>query len=137
MTVSKSATPSPVPAGQSLVYVITARNVANGLSAADAVTVTDTLAPNLTFLSAVPSSGSCASTPVAGTVTGPGNNLISCNLGTLGNGAQQTVTVTVRPNQSYFGSSLSNTATVATSTVRDRWRKQHGQRRHAGSGAGL
>ena len=118
VTVEKTATPAPVRAGQNLIYVITAKNLANGLSAAGAVTITDILADDLTFLSAVASQGGpCASTPTPGSVTGPGNKLIDCNLGTLNNGTQQTVTVTLRPNQSFRGSSLTNTVDVTTSTT--------------------
>ncbi|PZR00851.1 MAG: hypothetical protein DI533_10110 [Cereibacter sphaeroides] len=117
VSITKTATPSPVPAGQNLVYVITAQNLENGLSVAENVTISDTLAPNLVFLSATPSSGSCSSAPTSQTVTGPGNDQLLCNLGTLSNGAQQTVTVTVRPTQSYFGNSITNTATVSTTTT--------------------
>jgi uncharacterized repeat protein (TIGR01451 family) len=118
VTITKTATPSPVPAGQELIYVLTASNLDNGLSQAENVTITDTLPPGLTFLSADPSTGSCAATPAAGTVTGASsNNLIQCNLGTLNNGAQQTVTVTVRPNQVYFGGTVTNAASVTTTTV--------------------
>ena len=70
VTVSKSDTPDPVAAGQDLTYVVTARNEPNGLSAADNVTITDTLPANLTFVSATPSAGSCSAAPAANSVTG-------------------------------------------------------------------
>jgi uncharacterized repeat protein (TIGR01451 family) len=118
VTVAKTDTPSPVRAGQNLIYVITARNLPGGLSAAENVTITDILANDLTFISAVASQGgACSSLPVAGTVTGPGNNRIVCNLGSLNSNTQQTVTVTLRPNQSFRGTSLTNTVDVTTTTT--------------------
>jgi len=117
VAVSKTVTPAAVPAGQNLTYVVTASNVANGLSAAAAVTITDTLPNNVTFISAMPSSGSCATTPAAGSTSGPGNNQVICNLGTLNNGAQQTVAIVVRPNTVTRGNTLTNTVTVGTSTT--------------------
>ncbi|MCA3444800.1 MAG: DUF11 domain-containing protein, partial [Rhodobacter sp.] len=118
VTVEKTATPAPVRAGQNLIFVITAKNRANGLSAAESVTITDILEDDLTFLSAVASKGGpCTSTPTPGSVTGPRNNRIECNLGTLNNGTQQTVTVTLRPNQSLRGKSLTNTVDVTTTTT--------------------
>ncbi|MEZ5777045.1 MAG: SdrD B-like domain-containing protein [Paracoccaceae bacterium] len=116
VTVLKSATPSSAVAGQNLTYVVTARNIANGLSAADNVTVTDTLPANLTFVSASPSTGSCSTTPTANSTTGPGNNTVTCNLGTIANGAQQTITIVVRPLNATRGTTINNGATVTTST---------------------
>ena len=49
VTVTKSATPSPVQAGTPLTYVVTARN--NGPSTASAVVATDTLPANAAFVS--------------------------------------------------------------------------------------
>lgn len=117
VTVGKTATPASVPAGQNLTYVITATNLANGLSQAQNVTITDTLPSGLTFVSAAPSSGICGTAPAANSTTGPGNNQVVCNLGTLNNGAQQTVTLVVRPNTATRGSSLTNNVSVATTTT--------------------
>jgi uncharacterized repeat protein (TIGR01451 family)/fimbrial isopeptide formation D2 family protein len=117
VTLTKVAAPDPAIAGQNLTYVLTARNLANGLSAASAVTVTDTLPADVTFVSASPSAGSCSAAPTPGTTTGPGNDTITCNLGTIANGAQRTLTVVVRPNTVTRGTTLTNAATVATSTT--------------------
>jgi uncharacterized repeat protein (TIGR01451 family) len=116
VTVAKSATPASVPAGQNLTYVVTATNVANGLSAADAVTITDTLPSNVTFVSATPSSGSCSAKPAADSTTGTGNNQVVCNLGTVSNGGQQTVTIVVRPKTITNGTSITNNVNVITTT---------------------
>ncbi|WP_300038742.1 SdrD B-like domain-containing protein [uncultured Roseobacter sp.] len=118
MTITKVASPSPVGAGQNLTYVLTAQNENNGLSAADDVEVTDTLPPDVTFISASPSAGACSTTPTPDTTTLAGsNNLIECQLGTIANGAQRTVTVIVRPNLATRGSSIDNDASVSTSTT--------------------
>jgi uncharacterized repeat protein (TIGR01451 family)/fimbrial isopeptide formation D2 family protein len=117
VTVSKTATPASVPAGQNLTYVVTATNIANGLSAAANVTITDTLPNDVTFVSAAPSAGSCSTTPTVNTTTGAGNNQVICNLGTINNGSQQTVTIVVRPNTATRGTTLTNNVTVATTTT--------------------
>ncbi|MGC9449319.1 DUF7507 domain-containing protein [Cereibacter johrii] len=117
VTLEKLANPDPVAVGQSLSYVLTAKNLANGLSQAENVTVTDTLPEGLVFLSASPSTGSCATQPAAGSATSGGNNQVVCNLGTINNGSQQTVTVVVRPLLSLLKSTLVNRAEVTTSTT--------------------
>jgi uncharacterized repeat protein (TIGR01451 family) len=68
---------SPVAVGTAVEYTITARN--GGPAAATGVTLTATLPPELTFVSAAPSQGTC-------TVT-------TCSLGTLAPGTAATVTV--------------------------------------------
>ncbi len=115
---TKVGSPSPATAGQNLTYVLTALNANNGLSAADNVTITDTLPANVTFISASPSSGSCATTPTVNTTTGAAsNNIVTCNLGTINNGAQQTLTVVVRPNSITRSTSIVNNASISTSTT--------------------
>lgn len=117
VTVEKIATPLTVPAGQNLTYVITASN--NGPSRADAVTIVDTLPEDVLFVSATPSSGSCGTTPPVGQLTTAGNRTVECNLGNINNGAQQTVTIVVRPDYSLFlvGDPIDNLVSVSTSTV--------------------
>ncbi len=117
VTVGKTATPASVPAGQNLTYVVTATNIANGLSQAAAVTITDTLPHDLTFVSATPSAGSCATTPTVNGTTAAGNDQVVCNLGTINNGAQQTVTIVVRPNSGTRGTTLTNNVNVSTTTT--------------------
>ena len=114
VTVSKTATPANVPAGQNLSYVVTATNLNNGLSQAETVTITDTLPNNVTFIS-VSSTGSC-SAPAANSTTGPGNNQVVCNFGTIPNNAQRTATIVVRPNTATRGSTLVNSVVVSTTT---------------------
>ncbi|MDZ7773514.1 MAG: SdrD B-like domain-containing protein [Balneolaceae bacterium] len=113
--ITKTATPDPVPAGQELVYVVTAEN--NGPSRADNVTIDDTLPEDVLFISATPSSGSCSTTPGADVVTTAGNKTVECNLGNINRDAQQTVTITVKPVFATFGTTITNNATVSTTTT--------------------
>ena len=85
LSITKSDSPDPVTEGGTLSYMITVTN--SGPSTATNVTVTDTLPGTTTYVSATPTQGSCSGT---GTVT--------CNLGSLGNGASAMVTITVTPN---------------------------------------
>jgi uncharacterized repeat protein (TIGR01451 family) len=115
LTITKVAAPDPTFAGQNLVYVLTATNVDNGLSDAANVRIVDLLPPEVTFLSATPSVGSCPVTPTPGSTTVPGDE-IQCELGTLLNGAQRTVTVVVSPNSDTRGTNVVNSASVSTTT---------------------
>jgi len=115
VTITKSGTPNPVAAGQPLTYTVTALN--NGPSQALSVTVNDTLPLGVRFVSAGPSSGSCSATPAVNTVTTVGNRLITCTLGTIASGAQQTLTIIVRPTTGTRLTSVVNVATVTTSTI--------------------
>jgi uncharacterized repeat protein (TIGR01451 family) len=115
ITVTKTVNPASVPAGQNLTYVITAAN--NGPSRADAVSVTDTLPEDVTFISATPSSGNCPTTPGANVVTTAGNKTLICNLGNINNASQQTVTVIVRPTTATLGATLTNNVDVSTTTT--------------------
>lgn len=117
VTVTKTANPGTVAAGQPLTYVVTASNVANGLSAAGNVTITDTLPLDVTFVSATPSAGSCSTMPVANSTTAAGNRTVTCNLGTVNNGSQRTVSIIVRPNNATRGTTITNNVSVATSTT--------------------
>ncbi len=86
--------------GSNTVYTITVTN--NGPSAANGVTLTDTLAAGPTFVSAVPSAGTC-------TGTGP----VNCTLPTpLASGAKVTITVTVTASAA---GAYANTSTITDS----------------------
>ncbi len=120
VTVAKSspASSTGANAGQELIYVLTAGVPLNGLSDADNVTIVDTLPAGVVFKSAAPSSGSCSVLPGVDTITGPGNNTITCNLGTITNGSQQTVSVRVVPTtaQAIAGVPINNVVDVTTTT---------------------
>jgi len=82
LSITQTAAPNPVLAGQNLKYTITVRN--NGPSIATGVRVTDLLPDGANFVSAAPSTGTCAF-----------NAAVICDLGTLSKGGTATVTVTV------------------------------------------
>jgi uncharacterized repeat protein (TIGR01451 family) len=115
ITVLKTVTPDPARAGQDVTFVVTARNVANGLSAAENVTVTDDLPDDMTYVSATPSSGSCSIEPTVGSVTN--SSQVVCNVGTLNNGSQSTVTIVARPNNALRGTTITNNASVTMTTI--------------------
>ena len=98
VTMTSSATQ--VNNGKPLSYTVT---VANLGPAAFAPTLKDSLPGALSFVSALPSQGSCS-----GTV------LISCSLGTIAAGVKATVTINVMPNAV---GTISNTASVDGGTT--------------------
>ena len=81
---------------QNVSYTITVTN--SGPSTATGVTLTDTLAAGLTFVSSTPSQGTCA-----------GTSPIICNLGTITSGSSATVIVVATPSAP---GSYADTATV-------------------------
>ncbi len=73
LAISSSVSPSPVNAGDNVVYTLTVSN--NGPSNSAATIVTDTLPPGFIVVSAVSTLGSCS---------GVGTGTVNCNLGILG-----------------------------------------------------
>jgi uncharacterized repeat protein (TIGR01451 family) len=86
--------------GQNTTYTINVFN--NGTSAANAVSLSDTLASGMTLVSVTPSTGSCVTTA----------NPITCALGNLNSGANATVTVVETASAS---GNYANSATVSDS----------------------
>jgi collagen type XII alpha len=84
LAVTKTGSPNPVVAGAKLTYLLTVRN--NGPATATDVALTDQLPPEVSLVTVTPSQGSYQEQ----------NGVLTCNLGTLTNGASATVTV-VRP----------------------------------------
>jgi len=78
--VTKVADDTTPAVGQNATYTITVSNA--GPTSATGVTLIDNLGAGLTYVSATPSQGSCSG-------TGP----VTCNLGTINNGANATVTL--------------------------------------------
>ncbi|MFN2426501.1 MAG: hypothetical protein ABR587_08655, partial [Candidatus Binatia bacterium] len=113
LEVVKSDSPDPVTAGTQLTYSLTVRN--NGIAWAPAVTLSDTLDADVTFVSVSSSQGSCVHD---GSATG---GQVDCFLGSLADSDsapddEATITVTVHVNCDARGS-LSNTATVTAQTA--------------------
>jgi uncharacterized repeat protein (TIGR01451 family) len=96
--------PDPVLHGAALSYVPIMTNA--GPSDATAVTLTDVLPPDVTFVSSIPGPPTC-------TLTG---GTFTCGLGALAAGASTAVTIHVTANAS-AGSTIVNTATVSANEV--------------------
>lgn len=95
--VTKVADDTTPAVGQNVTFTITVTNA--GPTEATNVVLTDNLGAGLTFVSATPSQGSCSG-------TGP----VTCNLGTINNGANATVTLVATASTA---GPLTNTAIVA------------------------
>jgi uncharacterized repeat protein (TIGR01451 family) len=99
LSISKTDMADPVMTNQKINYQLVVTN--NGPGSAPAVVLTDTLPAGSTFVSATPSVGSCAQ--ASGTVT--------CQLGTLANGATATVNIAVKRSTP---GTITNTASVSS-----------------------
>jgi uncharacterized repeat protein (TIGR01451 family) len=105
ISVTKSDSPDPVAVGADLTYTITVRN--DGPLDAPGVVVTDALILTVDFVSATPSQGSCSEVAL----------VVTCNLGTVANGATATVTLVVKPEAQ--GSLLNGVSAVPTPSSLD------------------
>jgi uncharacterized repeat protein (TIGR01451 family) len=102
LAISKTASPNPATSLANLTYRIVVTN--NGPSPATNVVVTDQLAAGPAFVSAIPTQGTCGGPPT-----------ITCNLGSIANGAVAIINITITPQTP---GQLSNTASV-TATESD------------------
>ena len=100
LNASMTASRNPAAVEQNLSYNVTITNT--GDAAAANVEVTDTIPSGPTFTSATSSQGSCSYDFALRTVT--------CNLGTIGVGANATATITIKPRSE---GTLNNTANVS------------------------
>ncbi|HET6771355.1 MAG TPA: right-handed parallel beta-helix repeat-containing protein, partial [Actinomycetota bacterium] len=101
LALTKTDPPGRAPTGRDMTYTLTVNNL--GPDAAAGVTIVDQLPPSVTFVSATPTQGTCQDS--GGTVT--------CNLGTISNGAIATVAIVVKPT---VPGTITNTASVGSST---------------------
>ncbi len=101
LSITKSDNPDPVLPGQNLTYTITVNNA--GPSDAQNVVVTDTLPPEVIFVS----TNGCAGDP---------NGVPTCDLGTIAAGENKQYTVTVTVNMGATGT-LTNNASVTSDTA--------------------
>lgn len=105
VSIVKLATGAPFVPGAPIGWTLEITN--NGPSAADAVTVDDTLPTGATITSAVPTAGSC---------TGVGTDTLACDLGTLAPGASVMIDLDADLDASIGPGTLGNTATVTSDT---------------------
>ncbi len=103
LAITKTDTPDPVAPGGVLTYQLDVTN--NGPGDADNTTVVDVLPAGVTLLLAVPSQGG----PCIGTTT------VTCNLGTVNNGATASVSITVMATTAT--GTVTNTGSVSADNV--------------------
>ncbi len=103
VSITKSDSADPIDVTDPLTYTLEVSNA--GPSTATDTVVTDPLPAGMTFVSATPTTGSCAES--GGTVT--------CSLGTLAPGATETITIDVIADPASAGTP-DNTATASTTT---------------------
>jgi len=102
LSISKSAPPDPISGGSSLTYTINVTN--NGPGTAFGVTMHDTLPAGTAFVSSIPTTPTCTNA----------GGIVSCNLGSMANGAVSTITIVVTvPNAAGW---IRNVATVSSTT---------------------
>ncbi|HEY4396984.1 MAG TPA: DUF11 domain-containing protein, partial [Acidimicrobiia bacterium] len=100
LSVTKTDSPDPVTPGSDITYTITVTN--NGPADADSAQIADAVPAGTSFVSVVPTVGSCV-----GTAT------FTCDLGPLANGASATVTLVVLVDPGATpGTVISNTANL-------------------------
>jgi len=100
LSITKTTTATQATTGSVINYTLTATN--GGPSPATNVVVTDVLPAGLQFVSATPSQGSCT-----------GTTNVTCNLGTLANGASATVALSAMVTAT--SGTIANTASVSAS----------------------
>src|SRR5262245_35081016 len=113
LSVTKTDSPDPVNAGANLTYTITVTN--NGPSDAQAVSLSDPIPANTTFVAALQLAGpaSTLTTPAVG-----GTGTFTATTTTVPAGATQQYSLVVNVNGSTAGGSMiSNTASVASTTT--------------------
>jgi uncharacterized repeat protein (TIGR01451 family) len=101
---TKTVTPTTVPAGGEVTYTIRATN--DGPGEATAVSIVDAIPDGLTVRSATATQGSCDTT-----------GAITCDIGTLSRGATAEVRVTAGVGADRAGSTIVNGATVTAAQV--------------------
>src|SRR4029453_16334471 len=105
ISITKTATASPISAGDTAGFTITATNAASG-TAATSVTVTDNLPSGVSWTD---NSADCSIN---------GSGVLTCTFGTIASGASKSVQVTGTTDSADCGT-LSNTANVASSNDSD------------------
>ena len=99
MSLTKTA-PATISIGSHLVYTLTVTDL--GPSPATNVTVTDLLLNGLTFVSAIPTQGTCAANV----------QLVTCSIGVMNPGASVSIQISVTPQANLANATVTNNATV-------------------------
>jgi uncharacterized repeat protein (TIGR01451 family) len=106
LAIAKTDSPDPAKAGGTLTYTIVVTN--NGGGTATGVTMTDQLPKQAGYGSATTTQGKCTAKP--------SKNSVTCNIGSMANGASVTILITVKPTNP---GTLTNTATVKSTSPSD------------------
>ncbi len=107
VSVSNQGRPNPVESGSDLTYQISVHN--NGPDTAQSISMTDATPVGTTFVSVVPTVGSCTSPPVGGTGT------VTCTASSLANGSRIVINMVVNVTAA-SGSTLTDKASVSSTT---------------------
>jgi uncharacterized repeat protein (TIGR01451 family) len=99
LSLTKTA-PATASVGPNFTYTLTVANAGPGV--ATGVTATDLLLTGLTFVSATSTQGTCAAA----------GQLVTCTIGVMNIGGSVTIQITVTPQASLAGATVTNTATV-------------------------
>jgi uncharacterized repeat protein (TIGR01451 family) len=110
LTVTKSDSPDPVEEGETLTYnIVVTNNDPNGNASANNVVISDDLPATTDFTQVQTTQGTCPTQPAEG-APNTGSPDVSCNLGTLADGASATVTIQVEPTGAAVGTQITNQA---------------------------
>ncbi len=107
VTLTKTASPDPLLLGQNLTSTLLVTNT--GPNTSVDVTLTDTLPPETSFVSATATQGTC----------GEAAGVVTCSLGNLANGTTVTVSIVVATSATSTATSISNVASVSSSFTPD------------------
>ncbi len=111
LSVTKADSPDPVAAAGNVIYAITVHN--SGPAAATAVSLSDVVPTNTTFVSLTAPAGWTCSTPAVG-----GTGTVSCTNPSLASGASAAFTLVVNVNAATpNGTIITNTAAASSSTT--------------------
>ena len=110
--VTKTDTPDPATAGSNITYTITVTNA--GPSTATAVTLSDAIPANTTFVSFTVPAGWTASAPAVG-----GTGTVTATNASFAPGTPAVFTLVVNVNAATAGGTITNTATVSSTATTD------------------
>lgn len=110
LSITKVDSVDPLFIGSNLTYTLNAVNA--GASDAQNVTITDAIPAGMTFVSASAPAGWIASTPAVGA-----NGTVTFTKTSFAAGGSESLTIVVAPTAGVGGTTISNTATIASATT--------------------